>query len=98
LGNVSVWGLDEGLQRITININLIGNVTQDLVLGLIFWNVPSNGECTCSVDLGMWSLYVLRKGTLRMGLMGRLDFRWEKSGNERAEDDNTFYRKENETR
>jgi hypothetical protein len=40
----------------------------------------------------------LRKSILRAGLMGRLDFRWEKSGNEREEDDNTFYRKENESR
>ena len=39
-----------------------------------------------------------RESTLRVGLMGRLDFRWGKSGNERAEDDSTFYTKENETR
>ena len=51
----------------------------------------------------MWTLEsghstFLRKSTLRVSLMGRLDFGWEYSGNERAEDDNTFYRKENETR
>jgi hypothetical protein len=29
-----------------------------------------------------------------MGLMGRLDFRWEKIGNKPAEDDNSFYGQE----
>lgn len=54
MGNVPVWGLGEGLQRLTININLLRNVTQGLVLGRIFMNGQSNGECTCDVDLGVW--------------------------------------------
>jgi hypothetical protein len=41
---------------------------------------------------------LLREITVRVDLMGRLDFRWEKSGNERVEDNYTFCRKEIETR
>jgi len=55
-----------------------------------------------TVECGDYERYfrcmLLREITVRVGLMGRLDFRWEKSGNERVEDDNTFCRKENEIR
>lgn len=101
MGNVPVWGLGEGLQRVTINNNLLRNVTQGLVLyfggffgmsqamesAYVMWNLECGDyerHCHCML---------LRESTVRVGLMGRLDFRWEKSGYERAEDDNTFYRK-----
>jgi len=73
-------GLGEGLQRITLNINLSRNVTQGLVLGRIFWNVPNNGECTCDVDLGMswlWttpSFYVFASKYIEGGFNGKAGF------------------------